>query len=173
VLTLSSFLTIIRRVLFATCFASAWVISGNPTQAQTKVQPPYTPAEVQGAYGISGLVAAPLSKTPIVAVVDAYGDIDVKGHDHIYADLQSFCSTYGKLPYFPLSGSRWTLKEEWPLGKPTSPNTSWAIETAMDVEWVHAVAPYAHILLVVSPTNNPGDVFKCVQWATHCSSLGV
>src|SRR5579884_870902 len=41
----------------------------------------------------------------------------------------------------------------------TDPNAGWATETTLDVEWVHAIAPGAKIVLVVAPTNSFNDLF--------------
>jgi subtilase family serine protease len=44
-------------------------------------------------------------------------------------------------------------------------NAGWADETTLDVEWVHAIAPGAKILLVVTPTNSFDDLFKGILTA--------
>src|SRR3974377_953107 len=41
----------------------------------------------------------------------------------------------------------------------TDANAGWAAETTLDVEWVHAIAPGAKIVLVVTPTNSFTDLF--------------
>jgi subtilase family serine protease len=58
-----------------------------------------------------------------------------------------------------------------PLGGPgTTPgpvvtNSDWALQTTETVEWVHAVAPGASILLVQSPTANFGDLIDSAVYA--------
>ena len=51
------------------------------------------------------------------------------------------------------------------------PMPSWAVETTLDVEWVHAVAPGANIVLVVAPTNLFTDLFAGIL--TAASQRGV
>jgi subtilase family serine protease len=57
------------------------------------------------------------------------------------------------------------------IGTPTESNFStdahagWASETTLDVEWVHAIAPGAKIVLVVAPTNSFTDLFSGVVQA--------
>jgi subtilase family serine protease len=57
------------------------------------------------------------------------------------------------------------------IGTPTESNFSgdanqnWASETTLDVEWIHAVAPGAKIVLVVTPTNSFNDLFAGVATA--------
>ena len=53
----------------------------------------------------------------------------------------------------------------------TDANAGWALETTLDVEWVHAVAPGAKIVLVVTPTNSFNDLFTGVL--TAASQPGV
>ena len=36
--------------------------------------------------------------------------------------------------------------------------TNWPEETALDVEWAHAIAPAANILLVIAPSNSGTDL---------------
>jgi hypothetical protein len=44
---------------------------------------------------------------------------------------------------------------------------NWEAETAMDVEWAHAVAPGANILLVEANSNDQGDLLKAVNFAAY------
>ncbi len=101
----------------------------------------YTPAEIRHAYGFdqlsfnSGAVAANGSGETI-AIVDAYDD------PNIASDLHQFDATLG------LSDP--TLTKVNQSGGTSLPrgNTGWATEIALDVEWAHAIAPGANILLV-------------------------
>ena len=48
----------------------------------------------------------------------------------------------------------------------------WALETALDVEWAHAMAPAANIVLVeAQPTVN--DLFSAVSFASHLPGVSV
>ena len=126
--------------------------------------PPYSPAEVVGAYELNSLTLTnPTGAGVTVAIVDAYGDTDSNLTDVVQSDLQTFCSEYG-LPYSGPGSATPTLTEAFPGGTPTSSDSNWAIETALDVEWVHSIAPAARILLVVSPDN--GDsLYNAVTYA--------
>lgn len=108
----------------------------------------YQPTDVQTAYGLTPLYAEGWDGTgETVAIVDAYGSTTVA------QDLASF-STFMGLPAANL-----TI-----IGTPTESNYStdanagWATETTLDVEWVHAIAPGAKIVLVVAPTNSFDDL---------------
>ena len=138
------------------------------------LSPPFSPAEVCGAYGITALTSSlpnPTGAGVTIAIVDAYGDMTSSNSnltDIIQSDLQTFCTKYS-LPY-TASGSSATLTEEFPDGAPTTTNANWATETALDVEWVHAVAPGAKILLFVSPDSGQG-LYDCVSSANSLASV--
>jgi fibronectin type 3 domain-containing protein len=126
--------------------------------------PPFGPAAVKGAYGVSSLGLSNTDGTGVtVAIVDAYGDFNSSMVDEIQSDLQSFSSTYG-LPFNAANSASPTLSEAFPDGAPSASNSNWALETALDVEWVHAIAPGAHILLVVTPDSS-GTLYDGVTYA--------
>jgi len=114
-------------------------------------QPPcgYQPTDIQNAYNLTSLYKAGLTgHGTTIAIVDAYGSTTIAN------DVQAF-SYYMGLPPANL-----TI-----IGTPTESNFStdanagWASETTLDVEWVHAIAPGANIVLVVTPTNSFDDLF--------------
>lgn len=83
--------------------------------------------------------------------MDAYGSSTVQN------DLATFNSTFG-LPSASLSIA-------YPSGKPKGRNSGWALETALDVEWAHALAPSASILLVVAKSSSFSDLMAAVDYA--------
>src|SRR5262249_28884857 len=52
-------------------------------------------------------------------------------------------------------------------------NPMWSLETALDVEWAHAIAPGARIILVEAPTANLGDLLSAVNVARQQAGVGV
>ena len=44
-------------------------------------------------------------------------------------------------------------------------NSGWGLETALDVEWAHAIAPDAHIVLVEATTPSGANLLKAVDYA--------
>ena len=92
----------------------------------------YSPQDIVGAYNITQD-----GKGVNVAIIDAYGD------PLIYQDLQAFDKQF-HLPPVNL-----TIVPIGPYHPEFGLSTGWDIETALDVETVHAIAPYAHIFLVV------------------------
>jgi subtilase family serine protease len=115
-----------------------------PTIAECEVLygvPCYGPPQLQAAYDMAPLYSAgDKGKGKTIVLVDAFGS------PTITSDLAAFDAGF-KLPAPP------SFKIITPEGKPTSSNSDWAEETTLDVEWSHAMAPQANILLVETPTN--------------------
>ncbi len=112
----------------------------------------YSPQQIRHAYGLDTVSA--LGAGQVIAVVVAYGSATIQN------DLAIFSSAFN----LPLTSS--TLTIAYPSGPPTSADDAWALETAIDVEWAHALAPGAHILLVVTPTDSSFDMLGGVAYAS-------
>lgn len=110
---------------------------------------PYTPAQVRHAYGFDRLNLDGSGQT--IAIIDAYDD------PTIAADLRAFDKIFG-LPDAPF------VKVVPATGTPRF-DPGWAGEIALDVEWAHAVAPRATILLVEAASTSTTDLFAAVDAA--------
>jgi len=110
----------------------------------------YNPAQIRHAYGIDQVTANGASET--IAIVDAYGSSSVQ------RDLDTFCSTFG-IPHT-------TVAIYYPQGK-APVNSGWAQETALDVEWAHAIAPGAKIVLVVARSASLNNLLGAVDYAVN------
>jgi hypothetical protein len=124
----------------------------------------YAPAQVRHAYGTDQLGLGGAGQT--IAIVDAYDDPNITG------DLQAFDRQFN-LPDPPnfrvvaQDGSN-----NLPGTDPAGPGTkNWEGETALDVEWAHAMAPGASILLV--ETNNSGSLDTGVAFAKDQPGVSV
>jgi subtilase family serine protease len=109
----------------------------------------YQPSDIQTAYGLDKLYRAGLDgRGQTVAIVDAFGSTTIQ------RDVAAFSSAMG-LPPADLTV----------IGTPTESdfsgdaNAGWAGETTLDVEWVHAIAPRAKIVLVVAVDNSFDHLF--------------
>jgi len=111
----------------------------------------YTPTDIRDFYGVSGLAWKGAGQT--IAIVDAYDA------PNINSDLASFNTKYG------VSGTG-TLTKATPQGKPRFDN-GWAKEITLDVEWAHAIAPDANILLVEAKSNKFSDLLGAVDYARN------
>jgi subtilase family serine protease len=118
-----------------------------PTDAQCRAAgygPCYSPQEIRTAYGLNKLIdAGMVGSGQTIVLIESFGSPTVA------ADLQTFDQDYG-LPDPP------SLKVLAPLGTvPFDPNDStqvgWAFETTLDVQWAHAIAPGAAIVVLTSP----------------------
>jgi len=100
----------------------------------------YSPDEVQTAYKLKQLHAAGLNGTgETIVIVDAFGSATIA------QDAAAFTQIYN-LPPLNLQ----IVKAQGVVHNPHGPPRNWAIETTLDVEWSHVVAPGANIALVLA-----------------------
>ncbi len=116
----------------------------------------YAPAQIRKAYGIDLLNKTGAGQT--IAIVDAYGSPTISN------DLAVFNQQFG----LPAAN----LQIAYPGGVPRT-DAGWALETAMDVEWAHAIAPDATILLVVAHSNSLTDLLAAEDYATSHGAVVV
>lgn len=106
----------------------------------------YDAPQIQTAYGMKPLYAKGLlGNNQNIVIVDAYGD------DTILSDANAFSSING-LPALDDSNFGIFL----PTGPTSCSNNTcgWDVETALDVEWSHTMAPKANIALVLAADNS-------------------
>lgn len=115
-----------------------------------------TPASVDNAYDYSYFPGKFDGTGQTIVIVDAFGS------PTIASDLATFDGkTIANLPAPP------SFTIVYPGGKPTvnlsnATQLGWAEETTLDVEWAHAAAPGAKIVLVIS-NNDQGSTIQNVQ----------
>ncbi len=106
----------------------------------------YTPAEIQSAYNLTALYKEGFDGTGQTIAI-----IDWCGSPTIQSDANAFSARFG-LP--PLTSSNFHI-----LNSSTPPTCGGPDpEINIDVEWAHAIAPGAHIDLVVPPSASFTDV---------------
>jgi subtilase family serine protease len=106
----------------------------------------YGPPQFEQAYGLKSLYNAGITGAgKTIVIVDAFGSPTIQ------TDLATFDSDYG-LPAPSLK----IIAPDGPI-PPFDPNNAdmggWALETSLDVEYSHAIAPGANILLVETPVS--------------------
>ena len=122
-----------------------------------------SPQQISSAYGVnqitfSGGKVAGNGAGQTIAIVTAYND------PNITSDLAAFDSHYG------LSApASFTVKN---LGGNTT-DAGWALETSLDVEWAHALAPGASILLVEGASSSLSSLFTAVSYASKQAGVSV
>ena len=133
----------------------------HPSATSATVQG-YTPSQIRHAYGFDQLKSTATGAGQTIAIVDAYND------PNISADLNVFDSQFGLV-------SPPSLKVVSQTGTSKLPTTDagWSGEIALDVEWAHAVAPQASILLVEASSSTVQDLMAAVDYARHASGVSV
>ena len=119
----------------------------------------YTPAHLNHAYGFDQISALGDGRGQTIAVIVAYGSPSIQ------QDLDTFCSQY--------SLASTTVSIAYPLGKPAKTDSGWAGETTLDVEWSHAMAPGAAIVVVVAPDPGLTSLLAAVNYATSTLNANV
>ena len=117
----------------------------------------YGPAAMRAAYGVDKLIAKGYDGTgQTIVIVDAYGSPTMA------ADLAAFSTKFG-LPPADITEIR--------LGAPFDPTDAnqlgWAEETSLDVQWSHAIAPGAKIILIAAASNNDPDLLAAQDYAIN------
>ena len=97
-----------------------------------------------------------------IAIVNAYHTANA------FADLQAF-STQFDLPMPP----SFTQVGQTGGARPVATDAGWALETALDVQWIHAFAPAASILLVEANSSFWTDMGAAIDYARRrCRRVG-
>lgn len=129
----------------------------------------YTPAQLRAAYGVDGnyFHGTPADGTgQTIAIIDWFDD------PYILTSTAAFNTRYG-LPQFNVPGGP-TLTVVNQTGGSTLPSTKTAsLETALDVQWAHAIAPMANILLVEPNAATFGDTNIGVNYAKSAPGVSV
>jgi subtilase family serine protease len=110
----------------------------------------YSPAQIAAAYGFNLIGTNGNGAGQTIALVEAYGSPTIQ------SDLDTFCSTYG-IP-------KTSVAVYYPQGRPPA-NSGWAAETMLDVEWAHAMAPSARIVVIVSKDAAINNLLAAVNYA--------
>lgn len=135
----------------------------------------YTPAQIRAAYGLPALPAAGAALTPAQAAQLGAGQtiyiVDAQDGVNVVAELAAFNQKFGlpscttkaiainaslPLPAASASACEFSVVYSTTAGTMTSGrpayNASWATEIALDVQWAHATAPLARIVLIEAAT---------------------
>jgi subtilase family serine protease len=126
-------------------------ITQPPTDAYCRANftyPCYSPQEMRTSYGLNGLIdSGMVGAGETIVIIDSYGS------PTIAADLAAFDQGFGipDPPSFTILAPLGTVP--W-----NSTTLSWAGEVTLDVEWAHAMAPGASIVLMTSPVDETEGV---------------
>jgi subtilase family serine protease len=147
---------------FAAAHCHALVVTdanGNPNASTSPTG--LSPSTIASAYNFSTSLTAGAGQT--IAIVDAYNDPTAAN------DLGVFSSQYG-LPLCTTTNP--CFKQVNQTGGSSLPGTNagWALEISLDIEWAHAIAPGATILLVEASSNSFTNLLAAEDYAkTHAT----
>ena len=143
---------------FARCQAIVDVDArGNPVGNSTPEG--LSPADIQAAYGFPTGATAGAGKT--IAIVDAYDDPNAE------SDLGVFSTQFGLPACTTANGCFTRVNQNGGTSYPSA-NTGWGLEISLDVQWAHAIAPGAKILLVEASSNSFTNLLVAEDYAkTH------
>lgn len=120
-----------------------------------------TPGQMKAAYNFSTGLTAGAGKT--IAIVDAY-DLPTAEKD-----LNIFSSAFGLPSCTTANGCFKKVNQSGGTSYPKY-SSGWGLEIALDIEWAHAIAPGAKILLVEATSNSFANLLAGEDYAkTHAS----
>lgn len=141
--------------------------SGGPLPSPGYARPPFhitrnasagpiglSPAQVANFYGFNGISNQGEGQT--IGIIDAYDDPNIE------SDLGVFSNAFG-LP--SCTSQNGCFKKIYAGRKKPPTNAGWSLEMALDVEWAHAIAPKAKIILVEAASNKLSDLMRAVDVA--------
>jgi subtilase family serine protease len=151
-------LLVFATALSATAYADPTIHNPIQVKANSTTGPVgYGPTQMRHAYGFDTIPGNGGGQT--IAIVDAYGSPTIQ------SDLDAFSAKFG----IPST----TVHIAYPQGKPRKVDGGWALETSLDVEWAHAIAPGATILLVVAKDAVTTDLLGAVDAAIAAGATQV
>jgi subtilase family serine protease len=127
----------------------------------------FSPQQISQAYGFNqisldnGTIKGDGSGQTI-AIIDAYSQ------PNIASDLAAFDAMYG----LPAPPSLTVVNEYGGTSLPAA-NQGWGLEISLDVEWAHAMAPGAKILLVEANSSSYSDLMAAVSYARNQPGVSV
>lgn len=115
-----------------------------------------SPDQVRAAYGLPSD-----GGHGTIAIVDAYDDPNAS------KDINTFSSQYG----LPQCNSSNPCFSKHKMNSFVSKNSGWALEESLDIEWAHAIAPKAKILLVEAGSASYSSLLSAVKYAAGKSDV--
>jgi hypothetical protein len=149
----------------------------------------YTPAQIRAAYGLPAVPASGATLSAADAAAFGAGQtiyiVDAFDHPNAFADLAKFSTKFGlpactsvaltpstKLP-LATAGAGCTFSVAYANSNAVlnaaapAYNAGWATEIALDVQWAHAIAPLARIVLIEVADANSNNLLGGVALANR------
>jgi hypothetical protein len=157
------------RTLLAVAYPAAIVMHPGAFLPLTSSSLPggFSPAQIRQAYGFNQITfnngtARGDGTGQTIAIVDAYNN------PNMASNLATFDATFGIAapPSFGI------VNQSGGTALPAA-SVSWGLEACLDVEWAHAVAPRAKIVLVEANSASLTDLLTAVNYARNLSGVSV
>ncbi|WP_243302156.1 S53 family peptidase [Geothrix oryzisoli] len=104
----------------------------------------------------------------VIAIIDAYH------YPTALSDFNTFSASFG-LPQetstSPTASTNTVFQVVYQGGKQPRTNSGWALEAALDIEWAHAMAPNAKIILVEAQSNSNANLYAAVDLAVSLAGV--
>ncbi len=129
-----------------------WILRPQASTSPTGL----SPATIKSVYSFPTSATAGAGKT--IAIVDAYDDPTAE------SDLAVFTSQFGLPACTTANGCFSKVNQTGGTSYPRK-DSGWALEISLDVQWAHAIAPGAHILLVEASSNSFANLLAAEDYA--------
>jgi subtilase family serine protease len=116
----------------------------------------YSPSQMRSAYGLAGISNEGAGQT--IALIDAYNNPDAA------TDLNTF-DTHFSLPACTTGNG--CFKVIYATGTKPANNSGWSGESSLDIEYAHAIAPQAKVILVEAASASNAALLKAVNVAVQ------
>jgi hypothetical protein len=160
--------TLVGNTALPVVTPAAHLLTASPAPDTTSASPAagtllpggFSPQQISQAYGFNqitfnnGTIQGD-GTGQTIAIIDAYDEPTAA------SDLATFDSTFG----LPAPPSFTKVNQNGGTSYPSTAPTSWSLEESLDVEWAHAMAPGASILLVETNSNSWSDLMAGVNYA--------
>ena len=122
----------------------------------------YSASDMQKAYGLDKVYQQGFrGEGQTIVIVDPFGSPTIQQDANAFAQLTG-------LPQLTADN----FKVIFPLGQPNPFQDDWVLETSLDVEWAHAMAPNANIVLLVLPSEVEDQDFQFAIFYAAIHGLG-
>jgi uncharacterized repeat protein (TIGR01451 family) len=155
-----------QRALLSATVQFDHIVAASPLASASPPNGAFTPAQIRSAYGIDSINLGSLvgdGSGQTIAIVDAYdhpGLVSSTDANFLSSDLHQFDAQFGLSDPPSFQKVDQTGGTSYP-----SADYEWAAEEDLDVEWAHAIAPGANILLVEANSSSWSDLMTAVERA--------
>jgi subtilase family serine protease len=117
----------------------------------------YSAHAIAAHYGLpAAYTAGYRGQGQTIVLIDAYGSPTIQSDANLFASMM-------KLPRLTDANFQTVYPDGPPIANPYP--TGWPVEISLDVEWAHAMAPDAKIILVVAPSDDADELAYALHYA--------